>query len=350
LQLVGRPRSRTAVVVSPPHDSIAYELYLKGRYQADRRTEAGAQRAVAFFEAAVKRDTMFAEGWAGLVRALQMVTLRGYSIPGLRRDEVLPRLIEASQRAIDADSLRSYVWVARGLALRDIEPASRRTAIAAYERAIQLDSNNADAWHYLAVAWEDSLEPARALAAWRRAVRIDPTHRQALGFLGQHYIWTRQYDSAAKWADSGRRIDPAHVFMRQMLGRALLLRGDTAGATTQFRTEILLGRGPDEVEGWMGLADIALRRRDRAAADTLLARAVALTDTVYPSLHDAAYLGWGYAVHGDTGRALRVLERYEPRTDLHYQLHLQCDPTLDILRGTRRFRALLVRPQIGCRR
>ena len=350
LALVGRPRGPAVVAASPPRDSIAYELYLKGRYQADRRTEAGTRRAVALFEAAVKRDSMFAEGWAGLARALQVVYLRRYTIPGMGSDEVLALLIQASQRAIEADSLRSYVWVARGLALRDIEPASRRSAIAAYERAIHLDSNNADAWHYLAVAWEDSLEPARALAAWRRAVQIDPTHRQALGFLGQHHIWTRQYDSAVKWADSGRRIDPMHVFMRQILGRALLLGGDTAGAAEQLRTEIQLGRGPDEVEGWIGLADIALRRRDRAAADTLLARAVALIDTVHPTLHDAAYLGWGYAAYGDTSHALRILERYEPRVDAHYQLHLQCDATLDPLRASPRFRALLVRPHIGCRR
>jgi tetratricopeptide (TPR) repeat protein/tRNA A-37 threonylcarbamoyl transferase component Bud32 len=349
LELVGLRRDRGATEAPSTRDSIAYELFLKGRYQTDRRTEASTQRAVALFRAAVERDSMFAEGWAGLARALQHANTRGYRIPGLERDHIPARMIDASERAIDADSTRSYVWVARGIALREIEPTNRRSTIAAYERAIALDSSNADAWHYLAIALDEILEHARAVDAWRRAVHIDPTHRQALGFLAQHYIWMRQYDRAVAWADSGRRVDPTHVFMRQVMGRAFLLVGDTARASEELRAAIRLARGPDEIEGWIGLAHLAARSGDRVAADALLGRAVAWMDTTRPTVHDAAYLGWGYAVLGDTARALRVLERFAPRNDLHYQLHLQCDGTLDPLRGSARFRALLVRPPAPCR-
>jgi len=341
LALVGRPRRSTPQ--RAPVDSVAYDLFLHGRYLTDRRTEAATRRAVAMFRAAVQRDSNFAEGWAGLARALQQVSLRRYTIPGLPADRVLPALVDASQRALETDSTRSYVWIARGLSLRDFEPGSRRNALLAYQRAIALDSNNADAWHYAAVAWDDSLEPARALAAWRRAIRIDPTHRQALGFLAQHYYWMRQYDSAFFWADSGRRIDPVLLLIRQQLGLASLARGDTTNAAENFRAAIQIGQGPDEVTGWVGLTEIALRRRDRRAADTLFARALALVDTLQPTLHDAAYIAWGYTLFSDTARALRVLERYEPRSDKHFQLHLLRDAALDSLRRLPRFEALLGR-------
>lgn len=133
-----------------------------------------------------------------------------------------------------------------------------------------------------------------------------------------------------------------------MLGRALLLRGDTAAAAEQLRTLITLAEGVDETEAWVGLAEIAVRRHDRRAADTLLARAAAVVDTTRPAVHDAAYLGWGYTALGDTARAFRILERYTPRADAHFQLHLQCDATLDPLRGSRRFGVLLIRPQARC--
>jgi tRNA A-37 threonylcarbamoyl transferase component Bud32/tetratricopeptide (TPR) repeat protein len=348
LAMVGRPRPATTPGRAPTTDSLAYDLFLRGRYQTDRRTEPATQRAVALFRAAVQRDSTFAEGWAGLARALQQAYLRKYRIPGIRADSILPVLLAASERALEADSSRSYVWIARGLSLRDIEPSSRRNAVLAYQRAIALDSNNADAWHYSAVAWDDSLEPARARAAWRRAISIDPTHRQGLGFLAQHFNWMRQHDSARFWADSGRRIDPTYILARQQLAIAQLYLRDTAGAAENFRAALRIGMGPDEVTGWVGLTNIALQQRDRRAADTLFAHALAIVDTLHPALHDAVYIAWGYTAFGDTAHAVSVLERYDPRVDLHFQLHLHCDPGLDPLRALPRFQALIVRKARVC--
>jgi serine/threonine-protein kinase len=348
LAIVGRPRAAARSTRASTTDSVAYDLYLRGRYQIDRRTEAATQRAVAFFRAAVQRDSNFAEGWAGLARALQQVSLRGYRIPDIPADRIKATMYEASDRAVEADSSRSSVWIARGLALRDLEPSSRRNALVAYQKAIALDSNDADAWHYAAVAWDDSLEPARAVTSWHRALRIDPTHRLTLGFLAQHYNWTRQYDSARVWADSGVRLDPTYYFARQQLALAQLYRRDTRGAFENFRAALQIGMGPDEIIGWVGLTDIALQAGDRRSADTLFARALALVDTLHPALHDAANIAWGYAAFGDTSRALSVLERYVPRADSHFQLHLHCDAGLDPLRATPRFKALLVRTVKVC--
>ncbi|HTK51334.1 MAG TPA: serine/threonine-protein kinase [Gemmatimonadaceae bacterium] len=350
LAIVGIPRAALRSGRPPTTDSIAYDLYLRGRFQTDRRTEAATQRAVALFRAAVQRDSNFAEGWAGLARALQRAKLRRYRIPDIPADRVLSMMIDASDRALDADSTRSYVWIARALTLEELEPSSRRGALLASQKAIALDSDNADAWHFAGVAWDDSLEPTRAVASWRRAIRIDPTHRQALGFLAQHYTWMRQYDSALFWADSGRRIDPAYYFARQMLALVYLSRHDTLAAAENFRAAIQLGKGPDEVIGWVGLTEIALQGRNRRAADTLFAHALALADTLHPTVHDAPYVAWGYVTFGDTTHALQLLERFDPRADSHFQLHLHCDPGLDPLRASPRFKALLVRPTAACLR
>jgi serine/threonine-protein kinase len=345
LRLIGQPRAQRPASSRPPstRDSIAYDLFLRGRYQTDRRTEQSTQRAVALLQAAVSRDSNFAEGWAGLARALHQAALRGFRIPTIPTDSIAPLMFDASQRALDADSTRSYVWLARGLVLRVLDPTGRRSQVAAFERAIALDSNNADAWHYMGVTWEDSLEAARALDAWRHTLRIDPTHRQALGFMSLHYMWARQYDSAVAWGDSGKRIDPTHVLIRQGLAQSELLRGDTARAADDFRAEVRVSMGRDEAFGWAGLADIAARQGNRLAADTLLRRAIAIVDTLRPTLHEAAYLGWAFAALGEKDRAIRVLERFEPRAEAHYQLHLQRDPLLDPLRSMPAFRALLVR-------
>ncbi|HEY5413182.1 MAG TPA: protein kinase [Gemmatimonadaceae bacterium] len=343
LDLVGSRRRVTKATSKGTKDSVAYDLFLRGRYQTDRRTESGTQHAVSLFRAAIARDSSFAEGWAGLVRAYAQANYRGYEIPDVPSDRLVSLMLEASDRALDADSTRSYVWVGRAVALREIEPTSRQAHLAALERAIALDSTNADAWYYAGVAWEDSLEPARAVNAYRHALRIDPTHRNTLGFYALHFMWARQYDSALVWANTGKRIDPAHILIRQALGMTELLRGDTARAAEDFRTEMRVSNGPDEGFAAAGLADVAMRQGDKATASSLIRQAMAVTDTLRPTLHDAAYLAWGLVATGDKNRAIRLLSRYTPRADAHFQLHLQRDPLLDPLRSMPAFQALLVR-------
>ena len=75
---------------------------------------------------------------------------------------------------------------------------------------------------------------------------------------------------------------------------------------------------------------------------------LAFVDPLHPALHDATAIAWGYVAFGDTARALRILERYDPTADSHFQLHLHCDPGLDLLRALPRFKAMLIRPTAAC--
>src|SRR4029453_12552762 len=135
---------------------------------------------------------------------------------------------------------------------------------------------------------------------------------------------------------------------RQQLGLAELNLRDTIRAAENFRASIRIGNGPDEVPGWVGLSEIALQAGNRRAADTLFARALAFVDTLHPTLHDAAVIAWGYVAFGDTARALRILERYDPTADSHFQVHLHCDSGLDPIRVLPRFKGLLVLPPGAC--
>jgi len=325
-----------------PEHSQAGDLTRRAWIQLDRRTADGTSRAVGLFRNAIARDSGFADAWAGLALALQAASIWKYPVEGLPSDSIVPLAIQASGRAIDADSANAKAWVARTYALRLLEPGSRVTMIAAAERAVRLDARQPDAWYYLGLAREEHLEPEPAREAYARALTLVPGHLRTLLFVSLHFMWRRQLDSALLWADSTVHVDPTYLTGRQARGMVQLLRGKLESAEEDFRASTQLGGTVDVVAGWTGLAHISLLRGRTEAAARLLDTAVAAGDTVKPSLHDASYLAWGFTAAGQADRAIRILERFAVQRDRHFQLHLKRDPLLDPLRSDPRFAALLL--------
>jgi hypothetical protein len=72
---------------------------------------------------------------------------------------------------------------------------------------------------------------------------------------------------------------------------------------------------------------------DTAKARENLAHAERLIDRKRPTLHECVYLAGTIAALGDTAGAVKLLSAYEPRGDLHFQLHLKRDPPLRWLDG-----------------
>ena len=75
-----------------------------------------------------------------------------------------------------------------------------------------------------------------------------------------------------------------------------------------------------------------LRRMSGARA--LLAQVDSMSRGFVPMpLHTAVYVAQAWAELGESGQVVRWLEKYDRPGDLHFQLHLRCDPPFDRIRG-----------------
>ena len=65
----------------------AYELYMRGVFFWNKRSEDGLKKAVSYFEQAIALDDNYALAHAGLAAALSPMGYRGYGAP----DELHPK-------------------------------------------------------------------------------------------------------------------------------------------------------------------------------------------------------------------------------------------------------------------
>ncbi len=175
----------------PTESAEAYDKYLHGRFYQSQRTEKGLTRSLEFYEQAIALDPKFAEPYAGIADA--NVTLYNY---GLRRpEEVVPKVRENLNRALllNPNLSDAHLTVAQ---LAFFYERDGKKAEQSYQKAIEIDPNNADAFlrygHFLTALgrFDD------ALAKLAKARDLNPLSPIVQMDIALVYLSRRDYPAA----------------------------------------------------------------------------------------------------------------------------------------------------------
>jgi TolB-like protein/DNA-binding winged helix-turn-helix (wHTH) protein len=181
-----RDRFRAGRPVSPE----AYEAYLRGRYFWNRRDVGGFQKAIEYFNQAIKKDPSFALAYSGLADCDTLLALDTLD-PGL-----MAAAKAAATKALELDD---------GLAEAHTSLAAVRIFLdwdwsgAEFElkRALDLNPNYAPAHHWYGTILLGPLgRHEEAIAELKRAQALDPLSLIINADLGYAYYLARQDDSA----------------------------------------------------------------------------------------------------------------------------------------------------------
>jgi tetratricopeptide (TPR) repeat protein len=315
-------------MVHGTQNSAAYEAYLQGRYFWNRRTEEGYQKALPYFQDAIREDPNYAQAYAGLADTYALLGSLSNSV--LPRREAMPNARRAALRALELDESLAEAHTSLAFVKmqydREWEIAERE-----YKRAIELNPGYATAHHWYAYLLMSEGRSAEALAQIQLARESDPLSIVINSDVGEMYYYAHQFDRAVEQYRKILEMDSHFLPAYWQIAAAYVHMKRYSEAIEALQQAETLGGKRPETTAWMGYA-YAISGQQSEAEKRL--RELEELSKHHPDLTEPISLI--YAGLGQTDRMFASIQKAcEERTGSVILLKL--NPLLDSLHGDPRY-------------
>jgi eukaryotic-like serine/threonine-protein kinase len=312
----------------------AYQLYVKGRYYWNKRTNADLKTSITYFNQAIEKDPSYALAYAGIADAYAVL-----SDYGADPNDVFPKSSAAAEKALELDpslarphaDLGSYkmqhAWDFAG-------------GEAEFRKAFELDPSDASAhqWFaeqlsYIGGRAQESIDEAE------RARQLDPLSPVIITVLAEVCTQDRQFDRSIEILNKFNAENPSFGRGHFGLYQADWGKREYAEAIRQLKTSAQLEGDKDaaEIADAMdtGFRSGGLQAAMRKAIEVAFARRKTSANFVSP-FQIASY----YAELGDKDHAFDWLNTAYQERD-NYLEALRTTYWMDSLRSDPRYAALV---------
>jgi tetratricopeptide (TPR) repeat protein len=207
----------------------AYQLYLQGRFFANKRTPQSIQKAIQFFQEAIDKDPNYALGYAGLSDAYGLLAY----YEGGPAPESLRKAREAALRALSLDEKLAEAHNSFGFVLTvgDFDYAAGERE---YRRAIELNPNYTTAHHNLGVMLVRTGREAEGMAELHRALELEPFSTVVNRLYGEVLGYSRHYDEALAQLKKTAEMDPGFPTTHFALSNLYRMMGKYSESVESF--------------------------------------------------------------------------------------------------------------------
>jgi TolB-like protein/Flp pilus assembly protein TadD/tRNA A-37 threonylcarbamoyl transferase component Bud32 len=327
VRLSGAETARLAA--RPTSDLEAYDAYLKGRYEWNRRSRESLQSALAYFKRAAEIDPKFALAYVGT--ADTYASMANFNF--LPASEALSLAEKAVRRAIALDSSLAEAYASKGFIL-----ATRATAVEserAFRRALELNPSYPEAHHYYSMLLTALGRAEEALDENGRTLALDPLSLSANANRG--VILEAKGDFPGARSALERSLAMRSDFMVGLLHMGILdvAEGRYTEGLTRLRAAKLRAPGFPGIAPAIAYTYARLGQRARS-------------DSVLKELRDGATdnrsrinLAMALAETGDLDGAFAIMQ--SATWDMTTLIQLHVDPLLAALRKDPRYLQLLAK-------
>lgn len=276
----------------------AYEAYLKGKYELEKRTPEGYQDAINYFQKAIERDSTFAAAYAGLADTFMVMNASEVGPSA----ELMPKAKAAAEKALQLDDRLAEAHTSlAAVRFFDLEGGDIETE---FQKAIALDPGYAQGIHWYALYLAAAGRKEESIREIKLARAIDPKSLIINANVGWCYYLARDYDHAEDAERNTLQMDPSFVTAHEYLGQILVEKKQYEQAIDEFRTALALSPGDSDLQAYLANAyAISLKRNE---AEEILQEMQSSEGKKYVSAYGFAV---GYAGFRDVNKTLEWLER-----------------------------------------
>jgi serine/threonine protein kinase/Tfp pilus assembly protein PilF len=322
------PEEKRALKEAPMESIGAYEAYMHGLFFSNKRTRADLEKAIEYFEQAVREDPESALACAALADTHAALGATGYG--EMPASEVMPKAREAALKALSIDEssaeghlslaniLMSYDW--------DWQGAEKH-----FGRAIDINPglSRAHQCYGLYLAAKGDLEAA--LRALKLAQKLDPMSLSSNSDLARCHRYRREYDQAIRYYKKTLELEPN--FSPAHLGLALAYVGQYELAKSQTEQMGLFFKSVVEFQKGLAVQIDVIGFIESLVASEKATQP--LSERVPPLV-----FAMTYAILGNAPQCCYWLQRAcEERSE--YLVYLKVDPIFDSIRSDPRFGEIL---------
>jgi serine/threonine protein kinase/Flp pilus assembly protein TadD len=228
----------------------AYELYLKGRFFWEKRTEESIQTAIDYFNQSIEKDPEFALPYAGLSDCY--LALPWYSPSST--ESVMKKAIESAQQALAIDNSMAEAHTSLAFIKMEFE-YDWKGAEAEFKTAIDLNYNYSTAhqWYALLLSYLGRFD--EAISEVNIALEMDPLSLIINRNVGQVCFMARKYDQVIEALQKTLELDNSFTFAHSWLGMSYCQKAmyDEALVELRFERDLSKGQNPTVVM-YLGIA------------------------------------------------------------------------------------------------
>ena len=310
----------------------AYELYLKGRYLWNQRSDEALRRALNCFEKAIQIDPSYVEAYAGIAD-VHLCSRRSIVQPASFEAVAIAK--RAASHALEIDPTSADAHISLGHAY--MQEFDWRASAIQLERGLKINPNYAVGHLYYSAYLAVQERFDEAIVEAHRAESLDPLSVSAIAHTAWVYCFARRYDGSIKHAFSALELDPSFIPAHQVLSRAYLQKGCLKEAIVVLKKAVVLSGHDPSCEA--ALSHALAVSGNRASALRLLEKLLRTARTTYVSPFAFSLIQTGLGNHDEAFRWLE--EAYSQRVCALEFLHI--NPSLARLHSDPRFHSLIER-------
>ncbi len=285
------------VAAARPVDPEAHENYLVGIHYLRSGTREGTEKAIAYFQTAIAKDSHDALSYAGLAGAY-----RGLSSLYMAPLDAMPKAKAAAVRALELDETLAESHASLGV-LKLFYDWDWPGAEKEFRRALELNPSLVEA-HLGEATYSASLGRFDdALAEDKLALSLDPASPRARVASLTHSYLARRFDQTIEECHKTIELAPKVGTPHAILGLVFSSEGRSADAIAETQNGAQLSGSPSHLAM---LGYVYARAGNRTEANKVIERLAELSKQRYVCSFDVAGI---YVGLGDPARGLQWLEK-----------------------------------------